>query len=620
MSDQTTIPSTALDAPTSHTYPASRAQMSIVIVGHVDHGKSTIVGRLLADTGSLPEGKLEAVRQSCERNSKPFEYAFLIDALKDEQSQGITIDSARVFFNTKLRDYIIIDAPGHIEFLKNMVTGASRAEVAFLVIDAEEGIQENSRRHGYLLSMLGVRQLCVIVNKMDLIEYDHKTFRRIVRRYRRFLKNLDMDAEAVDFIPASGMLGDNIATKSEKMPWYEGQSVVQRLDEFTKEAPPHALPFRMPVQDVYKFTRYGDSRRIVAGTVNTGRLGVGDKVVFYPSGKQSTVATFEAFNAEPIHEALAPMATSFTLTEQIYVTRGQVACRAADPPPLVGSRVRVNLFWLGRNPMGPEKEYIFKMGAQRIPAHLSEITRVINASSLKAQRKKGEIEQHDVAEIILDLDADIAFDPVEKIPYSSRFVIVDEYEISGGGIVRGLVTDEHSWLRDNVMLRNFKWQRSHISPSVRAERYNQRSTLIVLTGPTGSGKSAVAKALEERLFVEGKLVYLLGIGNVVHGVSSDLDEGPRSREEHIRRLAEVAHLFLDAGIILIITADDLRESDLDLIRVPVNPADIVTVWIGDEVNGALHPELTLPSEANAPDAVTSIRSILRRRGAIFSVG
>ncbi|MFW6313705.1 MAG: GTP-binding protein, partial [Spirochaetota bacterium] len=261
--------------------------MQMVIVGHVDHGKSTIVGRLLADTGSLPDGKLDAVRASCERNSKPFEYAFLIDALKDEQSQGITIDSARVFFKTPARDYIIIDAPGHIEFLKNMVTGASRAEVAFLVIDAHEGIQENSRRHGYLLSMLGVRQLAVIVNKMDLVDYDQKVFRRIVRRYRRFLRSIDIDAERVDFIPVSGMNGDNVVARSPKMEWYEGATVVKQLDSFRKEADVAELPFRMPVQGVYKFTKYGDARRIIAGTINTGTISVGDEIVFYPSGKRS---------------------------------------------------------------------------------------------------------------------------------------------------------------------------------------------------------------------------------------------------------------------------------------------------------------------------------------------
>ncbi|MCR5262985.1 MAG: GTP-binding protein, partial [Clostridiales bacterium] len=238
--------------------------MNIVIVGHVDHGKSTVIGRLLADTDSLPQGKLEQIREMCRRNSKPFEYAFLLDALKDERSQGITIDAARCFFKTAKRDYLIIDAPGHIEFLKNMITGASRAEAALLVIDAHEGVRENSRRHGYMLKMLGIRQVAVLVNKMDLVGYSEKTFASIEEEYRRFLDEIEIRPSA--FIPVSAMEGDNIASLSKNMPWYSGNTVLDELDAFEeREGEENSLPFRMPVQDVYKFTGSGDERRIVAG-------------------------------------------------------------------------------------------------------------------------------------------------------------------------------------------------------------------------------------------------------------------------------------------------------------------------------------------------------------------
>jgi len=297
--------------------------MNIVIVGHVDHGKSTIVGRLLADTGSLPEGKLEQVRMNCERNSKPFEYAFLIDALKDEQSQGITIDSARVFFKTGKRKYTIIDAPGHIEFLKNMVTGASRAEAALLVIDAEEGVRENSRRHGTMLSMLGIQQVVVLVNKMDLVGYRKKVYDEIVKEYSRFLQELRI--QPLSYIPVSGREGDTIAAIGSAMPWYKGATVLDVLDTFQKEELPTAKPFRMPVQDVYKFTRFGDSRRIAAGTVVTGSVKVGDEVVFYPSGKKGRVKSIEAFQAPERREVGAGCATGLTLEEQIYITRGELA-------------------------------------------------------------------------------------------------------------------------------------------------------------------------------------------------------------------------------------------------------------------------------------------------------
>jgi bifunctional enzyme CysN/CysC len=598
--------------------PGSRRQMQMVIVGHVDHGKSTIIGRLLADTGTLPDGKLEQVKATCERNSKPFEYAFLIDALKDEQSQGITIDSARVFFRTDFRDYIIIDAPGHIEFLKNMVTGASRAEVAFLVIDADEGIQDNSRRHGYLLSMLGIRQMAVLVNKMDLVEYDRSIYRRIVRRYRRFLRSIDIDADTVQFIPVSGMEGDNVVTRSSRMPWYSGPTVVKQLDTFVSHADRSAMPFRMPVQGVYKFTRYGDSRRIIAGSIDTGSVSVGDEIVFYPSGKRSRLKTFERFNSGSTEQMSAPYATAFTLAEQIYITRGETATRADEKPPRISNRIRVNLFWLGTRPMLHGKEYIFKMGTARLPVRIHRIHRVLDASSLKTQRNKDQIERHDVAEVELEFDKDIAFDPVESIPYSSRFVIVDEYEIRGGGIIRGQAYDEGGWIRENVRLRNFNWERSHIPPELRAERYNQKPTLVLLTGAEGSGKREFAKELEDLLFSEGKFVYNLGIGNLRHGLSADIQEVPVSRDEHIRRLAEVSHLFLDAGIILIVSGAELTQADVDLIKVPVNPESILTVWVGEKVTTDIEVDLHIPLVSDKRAVVAQIKSVLRRNGIIFS--
>ena len=308
----------------------TREQMNIVIAGHVDHGKSTIIGRLLADTDSLPKGKLEQIRQNCRRNSKPFEYAFLLDALKDEQAQGITIDSARVFFKTPRRNYIIIDAPGHIEFLKNMVTGASRAEAALLVIDAAEGVRENSRRHGYMLSLLGIHQVAVLVNKMDLVGYRQEVYDAVCREYGEFLKDVRMTAE---FIPVSGMEGDNIAAPSTHMPWYQGPAVLGVLDGFVKEMRPVDKPFRMPVQDVYKFTEQGDKRRIVVGTIETGRLRVGDEVVFYPSGKTGRVHSLEGYNRPPQEQDGGGSGDRVHARKADLHRRGEIAALAGQASP-----------------------------------------------------------------------------------------------------------------------------------------------------------------------------------------------------------------------------------------------------------------------------------------------
>ena len=594
---------------------AGKQQMNIVIGGHVDHGKSTIIGRLMADTHSLPEGKLEQIKSLCERTAKPFEYAFLLDALKDEQAQGITIDSARVFFKTAKRDYIIIDAPGHIEFLKNMVTGASRAEAALLVIDAKEGVQENSRRHGYMMSMLGIRQIAVLVNKMDLVGYDRAVFEQIVTEYTAFLSQVNIKPAA--FIPVAGREGENIASQSAAMPWYTGHTVLGMLDAFAKEPAPVSSPFRMPVQDVYKFTKQGDDRRIIAGTIDTGTVSVGDEVVFYPSGKKSRVKSIEGFNRPPQSRAEAGMAAGFTLQEQIYVARGEMATLATQPRPKVTTRLKVNLFWLGKNALVTKKEYFLKLGTIRVPMRLEEVHRVIDASDLSTKDSKQRIDRNDVAECTIKLSKAIAFDLADEIAATSRFVVIDDYEIRGGGIIREALPDRQTWVRDKVLLRNYKWESSIIAPERRAEKYNQRSVLLLITGEQEMERKSLAKGLESRLFEDGKVVYFLGIGNVLYGVDADIERKDENRQEHMRRLAEVANLMLDAGVILIVTAAELNQEDLELIKTTVESERIETIWVGDRVTTDITCDLVLTDPEQELERVDRIKSLLQEKGVIY---
>ncbi|HBQ63712.1 MAG TPA: adenylyl-sulfate kinase, partial [Clostridiales bacterium] len=376
--------------------------MNVVIVGHVDHGKSTIVGRLLADTGSLPEGKLEQVRELCRRTSKPFEYAFLLDALKDERDQGITIDSARCFFQTPKRKYIIIDAPGHIEFLRNMVTGAARAEAALLVIDASEGIMENSRRHGTLISMLGISKVIVLVNKMDIAGYRQQVFQEIQREYSEFLASVGI--RPIQFIPVSGMAGDGIATASDAIPWYDGPTVLVALDALKAEGQAVDQPFRMPVQGVYKFTAYGDDRRIIAGTAETGSLKAGDEVVFSPSGKRSRVKTIESTDHRGKRQKItAGYAAGFTLDTQIYISRGELVSRADESLPHISSRIRASVFWLGQQPLELGRIYIFKLGTSKTAGRIEKFTRIMDASTL-AIRDSSSLQANDAADCIIALD------------------------------------------------------------------------------------------------------------------------------------------------------------------------------------------------------------------------
>ena len=593
-----------------------KEDMNIVIVGHVDHGKSTLMGRLLADTDSLPEGNVEQVKETCRRNSKPFEYAFLLDALKDEQSQGITIDTARCFFKTEKRDYIILDAPGHIEFLKNMITGASRAEAALLMIDAKEGVQENSRRHAYMLSMLGIRQIAVVINKMDLVDYDEKVFEKVKEEYIEFLKQINITPRFV--LPVSSFMGENIVRKSDKMPWYDGMCILEVLDEFDCEEDHASQPFRMPVQDVYKFTRNGDDRRIVAGTIETGTIGIGQEVVFYPSGKRSHVKNIEVFNADPIKTGVPGMAIGFTMEEQIYITRGEMMSVEGEKKPKTASRIAANIFWLGKKDLVPGKMYYLKIGAAKVKMELENVRGVINSSNLSSTDEKQAVAKNEVAECILRTDKPIAFDLVEDIAGTSRFVIVDDYEIAGGGIITEALSDEEQEIRESAMLRNYKWEVSEISVEDRIEHYAQRPTMVVLTGPENVGKKKMAKLLERELMNCGRYVYYLGMGSFLYGIGADTKRSDvQDHTEQIRRFGETANLLPDAGMILVVTATGLTQSDYKIMKTVIE-REFEIVWVGHTMTTDISPDMQL-EDKDYETGIRKIKDMLKESGFIFRV-
>ena len=518
--------------------------LNIVTVGHVDHGKSTVIGRLLADANGLPEGKLEAVRENCRRNSKPFEYAFLLDALKNEQAQGITIDTARCFFHSEKRPYIIIDAPGHIEFLKNMVTGASRAEAALMVIDAARGVEENTRRHGYFLSMLGIRQVSVLVNKMDLVGYSRTVFADICAEFSKFLEKVDI--HPASFIPVSGMAGDNIAAPSGNMPWYDGPTMLQQMDEFIPVPERTRMSFRMPVQGVYKFTQNNDSRRIVAGTVEAGSIRAGDEIVFYPSGKRTTVKSLEVFNAPVPERFEAGNAAGFTMGEEIFIRRGEIACRRDEPAPQVGVRLKANVFWLGKEPLDRKRKYFFKCGTAKVEMTLDSIERIVNASTLSAGQRQY-CEKNEVCECILKLERPVAFDLAGTIDGTSRFVIVDGYEIAGGGIITQAL-DEYDY-----DTRNIRWSSGDVTGQERLQMTGCRGLVVWMTGLSGSGKTTIAQEVERRLLEQGRMAYILDGDKIRRGLCSDLGFTDGDRAENIRRVGETANLFRDAGVVTLVT-------------------------------------------------------------------
>ena len=516
--------------------------LRVVIVGHVDHGKSTLVGRLLHDTGSLPEGKFEQIQAVCRRRGMMFEWAFLMDALQAERDQNVTIDVSQIWFRSALRPYVIIDAPGHKEFLKNMVTGAATADAALLLIAANEGIQEQSRRHAYLLSMLGVGRVIVLVNKMDLVEYQESVFVTIEGEYREFLAKLGIRPQM--FIPISARDGVNLTEPGNGMtPWYRGNTLLQALDSLTVPDPVSDKPLRFAVQDVYRF----DQRRILAGRVESGTVRVGDRLVFAPNNKESVVASIERWNAPVQASAAAGESIGITLTEQIFVERGHVASHEGATP-VETNRFKARVFWMGDKPLALGKRYKVKLLTQEVDCQLASIDRVIDASTLEATSGiRRSVAKNEVAEVTIQARAPVVMDNYERIPAMGRFVLVDGRDVCGGGIIfGGLYVD-----RAKIRSTNISWSESTITSRIRIERNGHRGIVIWFTGLPGSGKSTLAHGLERELFDRQMQVYVLDGDNIRHGLNANLGFDPDDRVENIRRVAEVAKLMADAGLVVI---------------------------------------------------------------------
>jgi bifunctional enzyme CysN/CysC len=536
-------------SPIANPQSSDAGHLNVVFVGHVDHGKSTLIGRILNDTNSLPEGKLEQVQRACAAENMEFEFAFLLDALLEEQEQNITIDTTQIPFKTAKRNYMIIDAPGHKEFLKNMITGAANADAAILVIAANEGVQEQSKRHAYLLNLLGVQQFCVVVNKMDLADYSEARFREIEDKYRQFLKTLNLEPRV--FIPASARFGENITSRSKKMTWHKGPTLADALDDMAPLALPVELPLRFCVQDVYKF----DERRIIAGHIETGTLRVGDELVFSPANKTSIVQSIESWqptsdnasNRANNEMAIAGDSVGIMLREQIFVERGYVGSHSKNTP-IETNRFHADLFWIARQPARLSHLYTARLATQEVKCQIVSLDEVMDSSSLeRSATKSEELARNEVGRLTIQTRAPIVLDNHDRVPPLGRFVLVDDGVICGGGIIHGGVYTD----RATVKSKNIFWSEGKINAQARAAQHGHRGAVVWLTGLSGSGKSTIAQALERELFVRAMHPYILDGDNIRHGLNSNLGFSPDDRVENIRRVSEVAKLMADAGNVVV---------------------------------------------------------------------
>jgi bifunctional enzyme CysN/CysC len=523
-----------------------RPLVRIVIVGHVDHGKSTLIGRLLHETGSLPDGKMEHLKAVSARRGMPFEWAFLLDALQTERDQGITIDTSQIHFRTAARDFVLIDAPGHTEFLRNMITGASQADAALLLVDASEGVREQTRRHGYLLQLLGVRQIAVVINKMDRVGFDPERFREIETEITAHLKSLGLTPAAI--IPISARQGDGVAKHTPATAWYDGPSVLEALDHFAPARPAGELALRLPVQAVYKF----DERRILAGRVETGRIVVGDEIVIMPTGQRARVRAIEAWPAPNASNAPrsagAGQSVGITLDREIFVDRGHVISLAANPATAI-QRLHARVFWLQDVPLKAGASLTVRIGTAEARGTVTAIDKAVDPGQLSAHGADA-IGQNHVGEIEITLSQPLAGDIHDDNPRTGRVVLETGGHIGGGGIL--LTIDEAK--RQPAARESIVPVQSGIAAAEATQRFGHRGAVIWFTGLPASGKSTLARALERRVFERGGVPVLLDGDTLRTGLNSDLGFTREDRGENVRRLAEVAAHLSRSGLIAIVAA------------------------------------------------------------------
>ena len=549
--------------------------LAFVVVGHLDHGKSSLVGRLLADTGALTEGRIEKTRRICQEQGKGFEYAFLLDALEAEQLQGVTIDVAEVRFTWQNRDFRIIDAPGHKEFIKNMLTGAAHADAALLLVDVKEGVQEQSRRHAYLLGFLGVKQVAVVASKMDLVDYAEAIFDRVRDDCSAVIRGLDIRPAA--FIPVSATDGENVVTRSPRTPWYRGPSVLEVLEGFRPTAPADSPALRLPIQDVYKF----DVRRIIAGRVESGRVSVGDEIQVWPSGHRARVSSLEGWpdTGTTRSTADAGETTGLTLDYPLFVQRGDVI---GDPmhPPRESNFLAANVFWIGRSSLSLNHEYTLKLATMERIVEVFSIARVMNAATMEVERGRTHIDQNEAGEVVLKASRPFVFDVAADVPRMGRFVLVDGYDVVGGGVIQEAADLYRRPYRHGLPRSGrISLVRRAVTDADRAASYGHKSHVIWLTGVPGVGKSTIARYIEGELFSRQVKTFVLDGEHLRFGLSADLTFTDADRSEQARRAAEVARLFQLAGLVAIVALVSPFRTDRAYARALIGDQDFTLVHL-----------------------------------------
>ena len=543
-----------------------KSLLRFLTCGSVDDGKSTLIGRLLYDSKMIFEDQLAALEADSKKvgtQGGEIDFALLVDGLAAEREQGITIDVAYRFFSTDRRKFIVADTPGHEQYTRNMVTGASTADAAIILIDARKGVLTQTRRHSYLVSLLGIRHVVLAINKMDLVDWSQSTFDTILADYRAFAAQIGI----TDFtaIPMSALRGDNITEPSAASPWYTGPALMPLLETLPVEDDLRSRPFRMPVQWV---NRPNLDFRGFSGLISTGTVRPGDRLKVLPSGRESTVERIVTFGGD-LEEAVAGQSVTLTLSDEVDVSRGDVLSTAASPPE-VADQFEATLVWMDDDAMLPGRPYILKLGTRQVAAQITEPKYKVNVNTLERLAAK-RLELNEIGVVNLSLDAPIAFDAYSDNHDLGGFILIDR--MTNRTVGAGML---HFALRRS---QNIHWQALDVDKAARGALKGQRGRVVWLTGLSGSGKSTIANLVEKRLHANGRHTYLLDGDNVRHGLNKDLGFTDEDRVENIRRVAEVAKLMVDAGLIVLVSFISPFAAERRLARELQADGDFVEVYV-----------------------------------------
>ncbi|MDF1748832.1 MAG: sulfate adenylyltransferase subunit CysN [Alphaproteobacteria bacterium] len=541
--------------------------LRFITCGSVDDGKSTLIGRLLYDSKLIFEDQLTALEADSKRDGTVkdgIDFALLVDGLQAEREQGITIDVAYRFFATDKRKFIVADTPGHEQYTRNMATGASTASAAVILIDARRGVLTQTRRHSFIVSLLGIKTIILAVNKMDLVNYNQDVYNRIVAEYHAFAMQLSGE-QTITAIPMSALNGDNLMDRSTTMPWYTGPTLLSALESapMPEDAPDGS--FRLSVQWV---NRPSLDFRGFSGTISGGTVRKGQQVIALPSGKPSAIARIVTLDGD-LDFARPGQAVTVTLTDEIDVSRGDILCDA-EAPASVTDQFAAHIIWMADAPMIPERQYMLKIGTQTVGAAITELKHKINVNTLEHIAAKT-LELNEVALCNLALDQAISYDAYACNPQTGAFILIDRYTnatVGAGMISFGL-----------RRATNLVWQELDVTKQVRAELKRQKPAILWFTGLSGAGKSTVANLVEKHLLAIGRHTYILDGDNVRHGLNKDLGFTETDRVENIRRVAETAKLFVDAGLITLVSFISPFRSERDLARNLVEEDEFLEIFV-----------------------------------------